>query len=357
MDPETGKKGGPLRRAAALVGWGLFLGALGVLWRDPTLLQRLRHGGGEQPGPSDTCELSSGEPCVARFADGTEARLQVSPAGFLPGTPVTWTVTLSDPELQVQGLELTGVSMPMGLTTLAVKQTAPGTWQAQGALPLCTITQMEWRADVLVSGEGRERVAAYQFWTVGQAPTQAQPPGRGAGAADAPPPTWGDFTVQTAQGPLALSDLRGKVVLLYFGYTACPDVCPTTLSTLGAALRQLDPAEQERVVGLMVSLDPARDGVERLHTYTSHFHPAFRGGTTEDAALERITADWGISWRVVPLGESAMSYAVDHATYSILVGPDGAVIQTIEHGTSPDQVAATLRQVLAGAPAAPPPGE
>lgn len=357
MEPPAAATRTPLRRAASLVGWGLFVGALVVLWRDPTLLQRLRHGDGEQPDPSDTCELSSGAPCVARFSDGLEARLQVSPAGFLPGTPVTWTVTLSDPQVQATGLELTGVSMPMGLTTLKVQNTGPGTWQAEGALPLCSITQMEWRADVLLEGGGRERVAAYRFWTVGQAPAPEQPPGRGAGAPGAPAPTWGDFTVDTAQGPLALSDLRGKLVLLYFGYTACPDVCPTTLSTLGAALRQLDPADQERIAGLMVSLDPARDGLERLQTYTGHFHPAFRGGTADDAALERITADWGISWRVVPLGDSAMSYAVDHATYSILVGPDGAVIQTIEHGTSPDQVAATLRQVLAGAPAAPPPGE
>ena len=356
MPPADGAPQRPARRALGLAGWGLFIGALVVLWRDPTLLQRLRHGELHPPSP-DACELATGQPCIARFDDGLELSLQVTPAGFMPGTDATWTIQASDPQVQVTGLELTGVSMPMGLTTLAVQPAGPGQWLAQGRLPLCTVTQMEWRADVLLEGAGRERVAAFQFWTTGQAPPPVEAvPGRGAGAPDAPAPTYGDFTVQTAQGPLSLADLRGKLVLLYFGYTACPDVCPTTLLTLGAALRLLDAAEQEQVVGLMVSLDPGRDGLERLHTYTSHFHPAFRGGTTDDASLDRITADWGVSWRVVPLGGSAMSYAVDHATYSILIGPDGAVHGRIEHGTSPEEVALRLRQVLAGAAAEPSPG-
>ncbi len=327
--------------------WALGVAILLLLWRKPGLLQDLRLRGAGESAPDEQCELGAGKACTARFSDGLELDIQVEAQPLRPGQPTRWTVQSSDASAELSRIELTGVSMPMGLTLLPLSAGTPGTWSAEGALPSCGGAPMMWRADVLLQSKGRERVAAFQFWTEGDESTPAGPP-RGAGRPDAPAPTFGDFELQTRDGPLRLSQLQGQVVLLYFGYTACPDVCPTTMATLGSALRTLEPAQQEQVSGLLVSLDPARDGLERLMVYSGHFHERFRGGTATDTELETITADWDISWRVTPLSGSAMSYAVDHPTHSLLLGRDGRVIEKIPHGSSSEEVAARIAAALAG---------
>jgi len=365
-----------LRRVLGLVGWGLFLGALIGLWRNPGLLQRLRHGDAPTAlAGEDSCDLARA-PCTATFSDGLKVDLAAAPTGFAAGQVLRWTAHILNPEARpdtaITGLEITGVSMPMGLSTVALQPTAAGALgqgaQGQAALPLCTASRMLWRADVLLRSGERERVAGFQFWTTNGAaaaePGAAEPPpiepgpGRGAAAPDAPAPGFGELQVQTTQGPLRLSDLRGKVVLLYFGYTACPDICPTTLATLAQAVRALPAADQDQVVGLMITLDPARDELSRLQSYTSWFHPAFRGGVAaDDAALDAMTADWDVAWRITPLGDSALGYSVDHATDAFLVGPDGSLATRLAHGSPAAEVAASIEAALHPAPTpAPTPG-
>lgn len=145
--------------------------------------------------------------------------------------------------------------------------------------------------------------------------------------------TYAPFWVDTAEGRLSLDDLRGKAVIVYFGYTSCPDFCPTTLATLGAAVGGMAPADQARVTALMVSLDPERDDLAKLSTYAAYFHPSFRAGTRAVADLTPLTADWGVVWRKVPLPDSAIGWAVDHTTDAFLVGPDGVFRERIPHGT------------------------
>ena len=86
-----------------------------------------------------------------------------------------------------------------------------------------------------------------------------------------PPGT--DFVLQSADGPVDSKALRGKVLLIYFGYTHCPDVCPASLAAGGQAMNALSPAEQARVKMFMVSVDPERDTLQHLKEYTSFFHP------------------------------------------------------------------------------------
>ena len=100
-------------------------------------------------------------------------------------------------------------------------------------------------------------------------------------------PTGGDFTLQSATGPVTLKDYRGKVVLLYFGYTYCPDICPTSLTATAQALGQLAPAELARVQTLFVSVDPERDTPARLKDYGAFFHPSIIGVTGTAAANRR----------------------------------------------------------------------
>ncbi len=88
-------------------------------------------------------------------------------------------------------------------------------------------------------------------------------------------PLGGDFTLQSVAGPVSLKDLHGKVVLLYFGYTKCPDVCPTSLSFMTQALNEMTDDELAKVQGVFVSVDPKRDTVESLKEYVEYFHPNF----------------------------------------------------------------------------------
>lgn len=329
-----------LRRALPWALGLLGLAALGLLQARPDLLQTLRRGAVDpQQAP---CDLARGQACLARFPDGLELRLSAS-TPLRPGSPAVWTVTASDPDLDLRAIELSGVSMAMGTTVLRAEREGPGRFRAEGALPACGGAAMLWRADLLVQTGERERVAVLQFWTE-EEKSAATP--RGAALPGAPPPTFGDFTLQTATGPLRLSDLRGQLVMLYFGYTACPDVCPTTLATMGAALRTLTPAQQARVSGLMVSLDPARDTLERLAVYTGHFHERIRGGTVEERELDALTADWGVAWAIAPLPGSAAGYAVDHPTDSLLLDGEGRLLERLPHGMGSEAMAERLRLAL-----------
>ena len=157
--------------------------------------------------------------------------------------------------------------------------------------------------------------------------------------------TYGDLSVDTADGPLRLSDLRGQVVVVYFGYTACPDICPTTLQTMAAAFDQLDEGELADTALLFVSLDPERDAPARLRDYARFFHPRFHGGTASPEAVAAMAADWGVQFRRVQNPGSAMAYTVDHSTQAFLVDPQGRMVQTIAHGTSPEAVVAAVRAV------------
>jgi len=119
------------------------------------------------------------------------------------------------------------------------------------------------------------------------------------------PPAGGDFTLQSWRGSVRLADFRGQVVLLYFGYTWCPDVCPTNLGAIAQALQRLPPPVRARVQVLFVSVDPERDSVQRLKTYTAFFHPQMLGLTGTPPQLARVAQLYGAAYRKVAEPRSA----------------------------------------------------
>jgi protein SCO1/2 len=163
----------------------------------------------------------------------------------------------------------------------------------------------------------------------------------------AQPPDGGDFQLDGPDGPLALSDLRGKVVLIYFGYTWCPDICPTNLAILALALRQLTDAEREQVQVLFVSVDPARDTLERLRQYTAYFHPGIIALTGTDAKVAAAAKRYGAAYQRGEDGGTAMGYLVDHSAYTYLVDPDGRLVDTLNHATPAEHIVARVRSLLA----------
>ena len=159
-------------------------------------------------------------------------------------------------------------------------------------------------------------------------------------------PVGGDFTVEIQNKDLALQDLRGKVVLLYFGYTQCPDICPTNLSLMTQALNQMSEDELAKVNGLFVSVDPNRDNTTRLEEYVKYFHSNIIGATAEQDEIDKITKMYGASYRIVE-GDSAMGYTVDHSSYTYVIDQKGKLRYTLEHATHSDRILEVVRELLA----------
>jgi protein SCO1 len=147
------------------------------------------------------------------------------------------------------------------------------------------------------------------------------------GAVIDPPQPLTDFTFVANSGePLQLSDLRGKYVLLYFGFTYCPDFCPTTMLTF----RQIKARLGERAddfAFVLVSVDPERDTPEVLDAYVRRFDETFIGLQGNEAELERIRADFNLYYEVVPLRDSPREYTVDHLASKFLIDPEGRLIR------------------------------
>lgn len=160
-------------------------------------------------------------------------------------------------------------------------------------------------------------------------------------------PGGGDFTLQSAGGPVSLAALRGNVVLVYFGYASCPDVCPTSLALTAQGLGRLAPEERERVRVLFVSVDPARDTPQKLAQYAAHFHPGITGVTGTPELVAEIAARYGAAFRIQPV-ESAAGYVVDHSSFTSVVAPDGRLAGRLPHGAQPDEIAAAVRRALRG---------
>lgn len=159
----------------------------------------------------------------------------------------------------------------------------------------------------------------------------------------------GEFVLHSVKGPVALKDFRGKVVVMYFGYTWCPDICPTSLALLGQALHSLKPAELERVQAIFVSVDPERDSKERLEEYTAYFHPNLIGVTGTPEEVAEVAKLFGVAYRKTP-GTSPSDYVVDHSSITYLINSQGQLEVRLPHGTLPPQIVAAIRGQLSSPP-------
>ncbi len=159
-------------------------------------------------------------------------------------------------------------------------------------------------------------------------------------------PAGGDFTLQSAGGPVALQDFRGKLVLVYFGYSYCPDICPTALAATAEGLKLLTPEELARVAVVFISVDPERDTPARLKEYAEFFHPAIIGVTGTPEELAAIARRYGVFYARQSVETAGGGYVVDHTSDTYVVGADGKLDGKIAHATPPEQVAAEIRKRL-----------
>ena len=155
-----------------------------------------------------------------------------------------------------------------------------------------------------------------------------------------------DFSLLDPDGNVrTMADFKGKAVVMFFGYTQCPDICPTTLTEMQQVMTLLGP-QADKVQVLFVTVDPDRDTAAILKQYVPAFDPRFLGlRPADEAALEKVTKDFKIYYKKVP-GTSPNSYTMDHAAGSYAFDPEGHLRLYIKHAQGPETLAQDLKELL-----------
>ena len=162
-------------------------------------------------------------------------------------------------------------------------------------------------------------------------------------------PVGGPFALIDHTGsPRTDRDFRGKLLLIYFGFTYCPDICPADLQNIGLALDQLG-AAGDKVQPLFITVDPERDTPEHLAQYVQMFHPRLIALTGDAAAILAAADAYKVYYAKVPY-QRGDGYTVDHTAFIYLMGTDGKYLGFFPPGTTPERIASTLRQQGASSP-------
>lgn len=191
----------------------------------------------------------------------------------------------------------------------------------------------------------RRRRACLVLLALGIGACRGTTPG---GGGDAPPalPFGGDFTLTGDDGrPFSSRTLRGKVVLVFFGYSSCPEACPTTLSKLAVVSRRLGD-DASRVKTLYVSVDPERDSPAVLRADLANFRLDAIGLTGTKAEIDRVVAQYGAEYEIIPTPESAARYTVTHSTWVYALDPQGRTRLRFPYEASVADIVTGIQRLL-----------
>lgn len=173
-----------------------------------------------------------------------------------------------------------------------------------------------------------------------------QPPARAATAVT----IGGPFTLMAPDGASVTDDTyRGKWLLVYFGYTFCPNSCPTTLVEIATALRTLG-ADSAKVQPLFITIDPQRDTPAVMRQYTESFDPRIVGLTGTPQQIAAVAKEYGAYYVRHRTGAGTFDYVMDHSTYIYIMDPDGKFVRALDSDSSADRIADSLRDLLAPGP-------
>jgi protein SCO1/2 len=156
-------------------------------------------------------------------------------------------------------------------------------------------------------------------------------------------------------GPFALTnqdgkritdqDFRGKYMLVAFGYTSCPDVCPAELQSMANAMDQLG-AKADRVTPVFITVDPERDTVEQMASYIGNFHKSFVGLTGTPDEIKQAARAYRVYYAKSEATNSALGYLMDHSAFIYLMNPQGEYVTHFSYGTAPDKIASTIEKAM-----------
>ncbi|WP_275286535.1 SCO family protein [Halomonas elongata] len=173
---------------------------------------------------------------------------------------------------------------------------------------------------------------AYQWWSAGEKEAELE---------------GGPISLSSTHGEFSLSQLdEGQLAVIFFGYTWCPDVCPMSLAVVRQARQQLSAQRRDKVVPVLISVDPERDTLARLETYLASFGDDFIGATGSAEQLEDIAERYGVVWRKVEAPDSAMDYTVDHTASLYLVDRHGEIRRRVLHSPTSGPLEAALDETL-----------
>jgi cytochrome oxidase Cu insertion factor (SCO1/SenC/PrrC family) len=157
----------------------------------------------------------------------------------------------------------------------------------------------------------------------------------------------GPFRLVDQRGkPVTEQDFAGRFMLIYFGYTYCPDVCPLTLATMAQAIGQLSPEQADRVVPIFITVDPERDTVEQLASYAPLLSPRLVALTGTGEQIKQAAKAYRVYFAKVA-GSDSSDYLMDHSAFIYLMGPDGRYRRHFGHNASLEEIAKALRAELA----------
>lgn len=164
----------------------------------------------------------------------------------------------------------------------------------------------------------------------------------------------GDFTLRNHMGEISLSDYKGKVVIAYFGFLNCTEACPISMGTVVKAISKLSHEERDKLQVFFISVDPARDDLPALKEFADYYAKRFKNesnpnmimaitGTEEE--IEKVSDDYGVFFDLVDLEGSGLGYTVDHSSRFYMIGGDGKLVTTMNHSTTPTELAAKIKQL------------
>ncbi|GAB4162612.1 MAG: SCO family protein [Rickettsiaceae bacterium] len=167
--------------------------------------------------------------------------------------------------------------------------------------------------------------------------------GQGGGITEETP-IGGDFTLIDQNGAEFNSDaMKGRLSLVYFGFTFCPDICPTSLQKLSNVLTTLDKYQID-VLPIFITIDPARDKPELLKEYLSHFHPKFIGLTGDEKSIKKVAELYKVFYAIAESHDKEDDkYMIDHSSFVYLMGKDGKYMKHFYMSSTPEEIIEYIR--------------
>ncbi|ENM5749510.1 SCO family protein [Vibrio mimicus] len=137
-----------------------------------------------------------------------------------------------------------------------------------------------------------------------------------------------------------------RIRIVYFGFTRCPDVCPTSLAMLAGALNQIDDNAKSKLRPMFISLDPERDDAQLAAQYAHYFHPMIEGVSGSLTTTEQLAKTYGVIFRKTELPNSELKYTLDHSSYFYFLQPDGTLINKVPHTQDPAPIVEAIKTTL-----------
>lgn len=156
----------------------------------------------------------------------------------------------------------------------------------------------------------------------------------------------GDFSLRGIDGPVSLQDYRGQVVVVYFGFLNCEEVCLNSMRVLQKAMVNLQQPELAQVRVMLISIDPARDRPEDLERFTARFHQNIIGLTGSQQQIEAVARDYGASFRISPADRNEPGYLFRHTSRYYVIDQQGELVDAMRHSTTANEIIARVRQLL-----------